>query len=180
MHKPWSKHVLVTTQPRHGDNVEPFPDFLLDFLRAAPSDVHFTVRCHPNDQGGPEYCRQRLAGIPGSLYDIDDGRSNLYDRMIDATHHITAYSSCCYEAGAFNVPTLLFGADARAIYSDEIAAGIFAWTPGKADDLAQWLSKPMDENRSPGNEYIFSSLEHVALLLKEGPLANETKDRLDA
>jgi hypothetical protein len=157
-----SKHVLVTTQPRQGDNAEPVPDFLLEFLRKRPKGICFIFRCHPNDQSGPEYCRRRLSEFPCDLYDIDDGRSNLYDRMITATHHITAYSSCCYEAGAFGVPTLLFGTDARAIYGDEIEAGIFSWTPGSADDLSLWLETAKSGEDAPDSGYIFSSLEHAA------------------
>jgi hypothetical protein len=156
------KCVLVTTQPRQGDNVEPIPDFLVEFLSHAPQGVRFVFRCHPNDRSGLEYCRRRLVALPSDLYEIDDGRSNLYDRMIAATHHITAYSSCCYEAGAF---TLLFGSDARTIYGDEIEAGIFSWTPGSANDLSLWLETAKSEADAPDSGYIVSSLEHAAASL---------------
>lgn len=176
------KCVLVTTQPPQGDNTQPVPDFLLDFMRQRPEGVHFIFRCHPNDRNGPAYCRQRLSEFPDDLYDIDDGRSNLYDRMISATHHVTAYSSCCYEAGAFGVPTLLFGMDARTIYGDEIERGVFSWMQGSARDLALWLE--MAEAESTDGGYIFSSLEHAAsiVLRTEGcdGERHEMKERCNA
>ena len=162
--------VLVTTQPRHKANVEPIPDFLLEYLRSQPAHTHVIFRCHPNDTLGPEYCRQRLAGISPTLFGVDAGKSNLYDQLLSATYHITAYSSCCYEASAFGVPTLLFGQDARAIYAEEIDSGEFAWTEGRVADLSAWLdangrAKPGMASSGP---YIESSLVRVRELLAQG------------
>jgi len=160
------KRVLVTIQPSQGDNNQPIPDFLLDFLRESPRDVFFIFRCHPNDQLGPEYCRRRLSELPAEVYKIDDGRSNLYDRLMMVTHHITAFSSCGYEADAFGVPTLLFGFDARAIYKDEIDEGLFSWTAGSSRDLALWLDKGNSGKSMVDSEYIISSLENTAAILR--------------
>lgn len=159
------KRVLVTTQPRQGENVEPVPDFLIEFLRHAPQGVRFVFRCHPNDRGGLEYCRRRLSDLPASVYEIDDGAGNLYDSMIAATHHITAYSSCCYEARTFGVPTLLFGTDARTIYGEEIETGLFSWTPGSTSDLSQWLDTTRSDTGVSSGGYILSSLDHAATVI---------------
>lgn len=178
------KFVLVTIQPRQGDNVEPVPDFLLEFLREKPEGMYFVFRCHPNDRNGPTYCRRRLYEFPHDIYDIDDGRSNLFDMMISSSHHITAYSSCCYEASAFGVPTLLFGADARTIYSDEIETGVFSWTPGSTRDLALWLETSKSDTGALGSAYIFSSLEHAAAIVGSAeyldPDRREMKERSNA
>ena len=166
-----SKCVLVTTQPRQSANTEPLPEFIIDYLRSAPVDVHLVIRCHPNDSVGPDYCRQRLADIPAHLYSIDSGKSNLYDRLLSATHHITAYSSCCYEASVFGVPTLLFGHDARVIYAEEIESGEFSWTEGNMDYLMGWLSGVIPLAALKGGEsgaYIESSLARVGELLARG------------
>ncbi len=151
--------VLVTTQPKRGANVEPIPDFLIDYIRSNPVGVKLIFRCHPNDLQGLNYCRQRLAGLPASIYSTDSGQSNLYDSLLQATHHVTAYSSCCYEARAFGVPTILFGEDARTIYADEISRGEFAWTPGRLDDFVRWLASPKQEDDAQQMDYIVSSLE---------------------
>jgi hypothetical protein len=160
------KRVLVTTQEPQGDNNQSIPDFFLEFLRENPSDISFIFRCHPNDRRGAEYCRYRLSELPTEIYTIDDGSSNLYDILISATHHITAYSSCCYEANAFGVPTLLFGADARAIYSDEIESGLFSWALGSAKDLASWLESGSSDKDMTDRRYIRSSLENTAAILR--------------
>ena len=59
------------------------------------------------------------------------------------------------------MPSLLFGADASSIYSDEIKNGLFTWTEGSFHDLAHWLEKPNSESlvRHDQNSYILSSLD---------------------
>ena len=161
------KYVLVTIQPPQADNIEPIPDFLLDFLSDRPKNVYFIFRCHPNDKNGLEYCRGRLPEFASDLYEIDIGYSNLYDQMLTATHHITAFSSCCYEAEAFGIPTLLFGADAYALYKDEIESGSFSWTAGSARDLTLWLETRAPESDKIGNPYIISALEHTRTIVQQ-------------
>lgn len=169
--------VLVTMQPRHKANLEPIPDFLVDYLRSEPAQTCFIFRCHPNDTLGWEYCRQRLADIPPALFSVDTGKSNLYDQLLAATHHITAYSSCCYEASAFGVSTLLFGLDARAIYAEEIDSGEFAWTEGSTADLSAWLaapaSSPAGQQAATSGTYIESSLARAGELLSLFPSFNK-------
>jgi len=132
--------VLVTMQPPLGENKERIPDFIVDFLLSSQIEgINFTFRFHPNDVEGRSYCVNRLSSINSGIYTIDPGKNNLYDAFMTSTHHITAFSSCCYEANVFGVPTLLFGSEAKDIYEDDIKDGIFVWTNGKVSDLKDWL-----------------------------------------
>ena len=141
--------VLVTMQSPQGENKERIPSFIVEFLLSKQmTDFHFTFRLHPNDADGHHYCNERLRSIDANLYNIDSGKSNLYDAFMTSTHHITAYSSCCYEANIFGVPTLLFGAEAKDIYGDDIRSGIFQWTNGKMLDMSVWLNSPNNLSQS--------------------------------
>ena len=174
--KGMSKSVLVTLQPTQGDNIEPLPDFIIEFLNQKPKDIHFTFRCHPGLRDGADYCSRRLSAISNSLYSIDDGISNLYDLMIKSTHHITAYSSCCYEASAFGVRTLLYGVDAKSIYANEIERDIFDWIYGSSKDLKQWLENKTHPNENTNCQYIVSSLEHTRSILEQAQNGNFNYD----
>lgn len=161
--------VLVTTQPSQASNLEPIPDFLIQFLSSAkPDAVKFVFRCHPNDRGGVSYCKERLASVSKSLYCIDDGKDNLYDKLLASTHHVTAYSSCCYEAEALGVPTLLFGEDAKSIYTEEIESGNFFWTSGSLADFVNWIDR-FSATRAGGDHnvhpYVVSSMSHSSRVL---------------
>ena len=160
-----SRTILVTIQPIVNGNLEPIPDFLLSYLlQDARANDHFIFRCHPNDKRGPDYCRARLAAVDPARYSLDIDGTNLYDQFLKGTHHITAFSSCCYEATAFGVPTLLYGPDSEALYSEEIAAGEFSWTAGDVGELKSWLEQSgcaQNEMNAPQGEaaYIVSSLD---------------------
>jgi hypothetical protein len=158
--------VLVTLQGRAGVHSEQIPNFLVEYLSSGSDrEAFFTFRCHPNDRQCVEYCRVRLGGIPSQRFIIDDGTSNLYDRLLQSTHHITAFSSCCYEADALGVPSLLFGTDALAIYEEEIRSRMFAWTDGTVADLDRWMCHPSTTTEGPQTRldpYIVSSFRVAA------------------
>ncbi|MEJ2653026.1 MAG: hypothetical protein P8173_14865 [Gammaproteobacteria bacterium] len=164
------RNVLVTLQSPQGDHLEPIPKFIIDYLMTPGlSGVHFVFRCHPNYKSCLDYCRDVLGAVPTELYSISDGAENLYDELLGASHHMTAYSSCCYEASVFGVPTLLFGEDARSIYEEEIRSGEFSWTRGSVDELAAWLSRDNGTENHPRvrDGYIQASLEAAAQIVCE-------------
>lgn len=132
--------VLFTLQHLSVQNPNPIPDFILTFLLNTSFDVHFVFRAHPNDSKAYHYCLERLSSVPSSSYSFDGGTSSLYDLMLSSTHHITAFSSCCYEASEFGIPTLLFGDTSLSLYSDEISDKIFTWTSGDVEELVSWLT----------------------------------------
>ncbi len=148
-------NVLFTLQPCTKENPHPIPDFVVKYLSSPTANAFFVFRIHPNNNSA-EYCEDRLSSCINSMYSIDEGRSSLYDRMLSSTHHITAFSSCCYEASEFGIPTLLYGPTSSLLYSDEISDDIFSWTSGDPDFLARWLSHSRPSVKSTG--YINSSM----------------------
>lgn len=154
--------VLVTLQTVLPELPKIIPDFIIKHLVSAASDDQlFIFRYHPNNvEGCRAYCARVLAPIPQHKYILSDGTSILYNDMSKATHHITAFSSSCYEANDFGVPTLLFGNDAKEIYSDEINSGMFEWTSGEDFDINIWIrfASLKEHERT---RYFVSSLEHV-------------------
>ena len=161
-----SKKVLVTLQPRNAINEEPIPEFIIDYMRGNPS-TRFIFRPHPNDPNVEKYISERMHNLEKKSYEIADRRSNLYDQFLEVTHHITAFSSCCYEAVVFGVPTLLFGQSAAEIYSEEISSNLFEWTSGKEGDLDKWL-EIASKDSGMQTDYIVSSLTLARQKLLDG------------
>lgn len=154
------KIILFTLQGPQGANEEPIPEFIVDFLKnGLNSDWRIRFRNHPNFAAGLDYCSRRLSGVDSHRFETCDGSRNLYDELLECSHHITAYSSCGYEAEFFGVPTLLFGKEARRIFETDIASGRFAWTPGTTEELVAWLAKAgAVMERGARSPYIESSL----------------------
>ncbi len=147
--------VLLTMQAPQGENTERIPDFIIDFLLSNQQEnTHFTFRLHPNDNLGSYYFEDRLRLIDSSLYTIDEGKKNLYDVFMTVTHHITAYSSCCYEASVFDIPTLLYGSDSKEIYEEDIENNIFTWIDSNKEDLSDWLYSEFYANPKNLHKYI--------------------------
>ena len=128
---------------------------MLKFLKNIKgNDIHFNFRIHPNDSRGIEYVKKRLEFICKDLYTIESSEVCLYDSFSNSTHHITACSSCCYEAQVFGLPSLLFGIEAREIYDYEIKNNIFTWTNGNMFDLEKWLKNNKSVSIVESNSYI--------------------------
>ncbi len=155
-HVPKNKiKVLVTMQPPQGQNIQRIPDFIIDFLKSNNLvDIHFIFRLHPNDNEGYYYCKNRLRLINPSLYTIEDSKRILYDIFLEISHHITAFSSCGYEASLFNIPTLLYGDESKEIYKYEIKENIFTWTDSSTSDLSSWLTSRSSNGSKILNPYI--------------------------
>jgi hypothetical protein len=157
------KTILFTMQGPQGKSQEPIPDFIVSFLENPRfSDWRIRFRNHPNFKEGLGYCQKRLGQIDPSRYVIADQKRNLYDEFLEVTHHITGYSSCCYEAESFGVPTLLFGEEAKSIYETDIACGRFFWTSGVTGDLIRWLGDAPGNHVQHAEQYIESSLSLAA------------------
>lgn len=151
-----SKVILFTLQAPDGDHKEPIPNFVIDFLTSSlSSHVTLIIRCHPNYQGCSQYINERLNGVSQSKYIVSMGLTPLYDDLLIASHHLTACSTCCYEADAFGIPTMLFGQDALTIYQEEINNKSFMWTDGRQEDIVNWLA--LNLNELPKTNYIASS-----------------------
>lgn len=154
-----SKHtVLVTLQNRSEAAPAYIPNFVLDYMRNPGADAaHFIFRYHPNQKDARDVCESVLGDLVPFRASIAGPDSNLYDQLKSVSHHVTAFSTCCYEASFFNVPTLLYGQNAQLIYDEEISARLFSWTPGIAEDLSAWLDDTPD-HKSFSQDYFVSSL----------------------
>lgn len=149
--------VLFTMQPAQGENFEPIPDFIIDFLNGNPADVVFLFRKHPNDPYAQKYYEKRLKDVPASLHKFDNASENVIVTLKNITHHVTAYSSCCYEAELFGIETFLFGWDAFDIYEDDINSGVFTWSEGLVRDFKNWLDSDRVKMPPKASGYIESS-----------------------
>lgn len=160
-----NKIILFTLQAPDGEHKNVIPDFVLNYLKSnLGENVKWIFRCHPNYHGCIEYVSKRLKAINIKKYIISSGKRALYEDMLSATHHITACSTCCYEADAFGIPTMLFGKDAITIYKEEIKNNTFSWTSGSLEDIDIWIKADNTSHLNSG--YIISSLDLASEMLK--------------
>jgi hypothetical protein len=105
------------------------PTFVLEAMRQSPGDWLWLIRLHPVKS------RRKMPEIAASLsqcginnFEIDGAnRYPLYALLRSADHHITCWSSVCYEAIAFNVSTTIVDPAGLRLYEDYIQKGIFTY-----------------------------------------------------
>lgn len=134
------KVLLYSMQPPQSNNLKRVPEFIKGFMRNNRG-IYIVFRLHPNDKNAKLHVEKELALTKCTNYEISGDKKTLYNDLIGSTHHITAYSSVCYEAELLGVPTMLFGKDSKAMYRDEINKGRFSWTNSKESDLIDWVNE---------------------------------------
>ena len=148
--------LLYTLQPPCFETPNRIPDFLIDFLEQENPDVYVCIRRHPNDPEDKVELRSFQGRKFKTAWSVVSPAEDLVHSLSISTHHVTRFSSVCYEAEKLGIPTLLFGPEAFEFYSTEIKESRFRWTPGKALDLRNFLleTKKGDQKIAPDGESI--------------------------
>lgn len=148
--------ILFTMQAPTFESKSRIPDFLIDFLKLNRKDVCVNFRCHPNDLSyRHEFKRIKKMKIK-TQFQISKGDADLIDSINNCNFHITAFSTVCYEAKLYGVPTLLYGSEAGEYYAREIKAGVFEWTKGELADIQKFLCSGEEVESEP---FLISSLD---------------------
>ena len=118
------KTVILTTLQPIWDSM---PEMILQAMRQSPKEWLWLVRLHQAQMDKQLEWREQIASVAGCAYDIEVASSaQLYELFYHAHCHVTAYSSCCYEALSMGIPTVLWGDRGAVIYKKEIQNSIFA------------------------------------------------------
>ena len=158
----YPKRVLFSLQTPTFESKRRVPDFIIEFMKQNHANVHFIFRIHPNDLNANKEIKQLNEFNLKTNYEVASGEEDLVESLSRCDFHVTAYSTICYEALIYGIPTLLFGSESAELYRREIEKGIFQWTDGNAVALEQFLSS--DHRISEYKQELASSL----ILLKEG------------
>jgi len=110
------------------------PENILKAIHLSPSNWFWLIRSHPIhklDKNSKSF--KTLESRQYSNYDILHSSSlNLYLLLENATHHITAWSSVCYESLNFNLPTIIAHETGYDLYHNYISNGVFNYAiPGE-------------------------------------------------
>ena len=146
--------LLFTMQPPQANNKSRIPAFLLK-LMSEMKNLHVIFRPHPNDINA----RNEIIKVLNTQdfnYSVSNVDATMYDDILLCSHHITAYSSSCYEAELFKKPTMLFGVEAKSLYEKEIVSKRFSWTSGHSSEVRSWLQSGCSEMEVSDDKYIIT------------------------
>ena len=133
--------LLYTLQPPCFDTTSRIPSFLIEFLEQDNPDVLVSIRRHPNDPGDITELSLFQNRKFSTAYSVISSSEDLVQSLCFSTHHLTRFSTVCYEAENLGVPSLLFGPESYEFYTTEIQSSRFRWTPGNSADLYSFLKE---------------------------------------
>lgn len=148
--KEYDKAILVSLQPL----VDLLPDALLEAIKQAPVSWKWLLRLHPRDkQKIPELCA-KLHESDLEHVEVEASTSlPLYTLLGRATNHVTQWSSVCYEALQFRVPSVIIHPAGRSLFSEYIERGHFSYAED-ARGILHALSKSADSYPEESEPYI--------------------------
>ncbi|MBU2548173.1 MAG: hypothetical protein KKB20_07190 [Proteobacteria bacterium] len=173
-----AKVVLVTLQRLP----DPIPRPLIQAVLDSPSDWFWLFRLHPLQTGQePAFmAMMRKYGVSGFEMHMAT-RCPLYMLFRHTDHHVTGYSSTCFEAKAFGVPTTLIHPEALASYREYIGQGLFEYATSGQDILAQIRRADSGEAPEHSGSYIEArretAIEALAAVLKRAEEIHPEKYR---
>jgi hypothetical protein len=129
--------ILVSLQPLE----RPLPNHLLEAMQQSPKRWFWLLRLHPlyKHQKTQVCALMNQLGIRN--FEVDSATNlPLYALLQKSNHHLTVYSSVCYEALVFGVPTTILGNSGLRLYDDYIREGFFNYAD-TADALLAFIHK---------------------------------------
>lgn len=124
---PYEKVILVSLQQWLK---EPIPRFMLEVMHNSNPKWLWLLRLHPK-QGNEDKIRTLATSINCAFEMEVASKLPLYYLLKYVNLHITAWSSVCVEALAFNIPTLLVHENGRDFFKKYIDNGSFFYADNK-------------------------------------------------
>lgn len=152
------KIILISLQPLD----DPLPTHVLNAMRNSPDNWFWLIRLHPLQKGRQEQFKSILETHDITNFEINKTtKLPLYEVLKIATHHVTCFSSVCYEALAFNVPTIIVHPAGLQLYENYIDQGIFTYAQTESE-LINAISKPYSAKQLKEKEPYIETNREIA------------------
>lgn len=113
--------ILVTLQLLWEDMIEEIGRA----IQISPPDWIWLIRMHPKQIEKIDEVKKQLSSVSG-CYEIEAASSlPLYLLLKESCCHVTSFSTCCFEALHFDVPTVLWGESGAILYKEYVDDGTF-------------------------------------------------------
>ncbi|KPA10235.1 hypothetical protein MHK_009549 [Candidatus Magnetomorum sp. HK-1] len=155
--KKQQKVIIVSIQPIQNN----FPKFLIQTIKYSPKNWLWLLRLHPRINNKEEIAGLNIKLSKYDVYNVEIEQSStfpLYELLKHSHHHITQWSSVCYEALAFKVPTTIIDPIGFSIYDKCIKQGIFSYATTK-EELLKIIFNSCSCNMKEKHPYIETSQE---------------------
>jgi hypothetical protein len=170
----YEKVILFSAQPIEN----PIQGFVLDAMRSAPKSWLWLIRLHPEQVNDMSKIMDIFSKEGIENIEIECAtKFPLFGLLAHIDHHLTCWSTVCYEALVFNVRTTIIHDTGLQFYRDYIKRGIFGYAADsetlinalKKEYTAEDLYEPnpyIETDISVANEALHSILESAKQAIK--------------
>ncbi|WP_319776818.1 hypothetical protein [Maridesulfovibrio sp.] len=153
------KTILVCLQRTEDGNVM-LLDSMISAMRDAPQDWCWLLRLPPAFRDRREVVVEKLKANGISNYEFDiTNRASLYTLLKRVDHHVTTFSSVCYEALSFGINTVVVHPIAKALYPEYIEKGYFIYAQTGEQIICSIKEGMEGDFISEENPYIVSDIK---------------------
>ncbi|AFZ49069.1 UDP-N-acetyl glucosamine 2-epimerase [Dactylococcopsis salina] len=155
----YRKVILVTLQ-RFKKLTEIIPEFLAQAMLESSDNWIWLVRLHPLQRNRLEEIKNYLNQFGINNFEIEKSTSvPLYALLKHSHNHITCWSSVCYEALLFQVPTIIIHSTGLQIYQQYINEGKFSYSETTSEVLIKLNEKLDPSSLKEETPYIETDLD---------------------
>lgn len=150
--------VLVSLQPPD----PPVPDAILGAMKITENTL-WLLRAHPRQTDDDIAAIKALiekGDVPENNYEIRmSSEVPLCALLREVDNHVTAWSSVCYEALTFGVPTVIIHPSGADLYSRYIELNLFDYATSGAEIVRALNARRAPINATEGDPYIVADLD---------------------
>lgn len=136
---------------------QPFPGHVLEAMKNSPPGWLWLVRLHPKQIANTAEIVDFLRAAGVSQFEVEQAtRLPLYSLIKKSHYHITCWSTVCYEALVFGVPTSIVHNNGKSLYEDYITKGIFSYAESAQELLEQIEHYKTTSSRCETSPYLIA------------------------
>jgi len=137
----------------------PIPEHLIKAMKLSPDTWIWLLRLHPRQRNQQDQITEFLELNGVENFEVEYSTyAPLYALLKNVDHHITCWSSVCFEALAFNVQTTIIHPYGRILYDEDIIQGKLLFTLKAAEILSNISEIKLDNKDSLKEPYIETDL----------------------
>jgi hypothetical protein len=128
--------ILYSTQPVISDGI--LPGHIIDAIHRSPANWTWLIRVHPFQKLSEKEILILIGKCNAKIEIKYSTKLPLYLLLKNVTHHITLWSSTCFEANSFGIPTIISHTFGAKLYEKFFESNVFFYSVNP-DDMIELI-----------------------------------------
>lgn len=166
--KTYERIILYSTQPIVNEGI--LPSHIVESIQNSPSNWLWLIRVHPFQKLSEGEILNAIGKCNATIEIKYSTELPLYFLLKNVTHHIALWSSTCFEANEFDIPTIISHPFGNKLYEKHLKSNVFFYSiiPSEIIDFVKSSKKNVHFNYIETSEAIAKiAFQSVGLKLEK-------------